>query len=68
MRTTAQLPEKAALWRYIGAWLGGSAAVVAALALALDGGGAAMTVGALLGAFSAACVYGLARELMSRPT
>jgi hypothetical protein len=34
-----------------------------ALAQALDGGGAAMVVGALLGGFSAACVYGLARSL-----
>jgi 4-amino-4-deoxy-L-arabinose transferase-like glycosyltransferase len=34
-----------------------------ALAQALEGGRAAMTVSGVLGAFSVACVYGLAREL-----
>jgi hypothetical protein len=38
MRTRAHLPESAALWRYVAAWLMASAAVVAALAVALDGG------------------------------
>ena len=38
MRTRSHLPVGAALWRYGAAWLGGSAVVVAALALALDGG------------------------------
>jgi hypothetical protein len=38
MRTRPHLPETAALWRYAAAWLGGSAAVVAVLALVLDGG------------------------------
>jgi hypothetical protein len=38
MRTPSYLPESAALWRYIAAWTVASAAVVALLALALDGG------------------------------
>lgn len=37
-----------------------------ALALAAGSGGAAIVVGALLGAFSAACVYGLTRALVGR--
>jgi hypothetical protein len=38
MRTPSYLPETSALWRYLAAWLVASAAVVAGLALALDGG------------------------------
>jgi hypothetical protein len=38
MRTPSCLPETTALWRYFAAWLLASAAVVAGLALALDGG------------------------------
>jgi hypothetical protein len=38
MRTSSYLPENVALWRYIAAWAVASAAVVALLAVALDGG------------------------------
>jgi hypothetical protein len=57
MRTRAHLPESAALWRYIGVWLGGSAAVVAALALALDGGGRAHPEKLELAAERASCRF-----------
>jgi hypothetical protein len=38
MRTRGELPDRPALWRYLAAWLLASAAVVAAVSLALDDG------------------------------